>query len=134
MYGLLIGVPYTATYDDLNYRKSLIKIELMTQSTYPYAAVPCRGFYVSRNTMYSDLKQIKEELSTQQLQLHYSRKTGYQILGAEYLLRNHLVQQTRYLLSSNYGKACFGRLHLIHAEEFNGIKACLLQIEKQAHI
>lgn len=44
LYGLLIGVPSTASYDDLNYRKSLIQIELMTQST-RHSCSPCQTFY-----------------------------------------------------------------------------------------
>lgn len=134
LYGLLIGMPYAASYDDLNYRKSLIEIELMTQSTYHSLQSLAEQFYVSRNTMYSDLKQIKEELSAQQLQLNYSRKSGYQIFGTEYLLRNYLVQQTRLLLSSNYGKSCFERLHFTRDEDFSRIKDCLLRIEKKAQI
>ncbi|MFT8708328.1 MAG: BglG family transcription antiterminator [Sporolactobacillus sp.] len=134
LYGLLIGMPNTTFNDDLNYRKSLIEIELMTQSTYHSLQSLAEQFFVSRNTMYSDLKQIKEELSAQQLQLNYSRKSGYQIWGAEYLLRNYLVQQSRYLLSTNYGKSCFERLHLIRDEDFSKIQECLLRIEKKAQI
>jgi transcriptional antiterminator/mannitol/fructose-specific phosphotransferase system IIA component (Ntr-type) len=106
----------------------------MTKDSHHSLQTLADRFYVSKNTMYSDMKQIKKDLMAQHLELSYSRKNGYQILGAEYQLRNHLVQITRHLLKSFYGKSCFNAFHFIQQTDYTNLKTCLAQIEKRAQI
>ncbi|EST12667.1 BglG family transcription antiterminator [Sporolactobacillus laevolacticus] len=134
LYGLLIGTQNAVSYDDMNFRKSLIEMELMTQKMHHSLQTLSERFYVSRNTIYLDMKHIKKDIKAQQLELGYSRKMGYQILGTEYLLRNHLAQLTRNLLKSFYGKSCLSVLHFVHEADYAKLKKCLSQIEQLTQI
>ncbi|MFX3616637.1 MAG: BglG family transcription antiterminator [Sporolactobacillus sp.] len=131
---LLIGTPYPVSQNDVDFRKCLIELELMTHDAHHSLQTLSDRFYVSRNTMYTDMKQIKDNLKSQQLELRYSRKTGYQICGLEYLLRNHLVQITRNLLKSFYGKSCLKVLDFINEADHAKLSERLTLIEKQAQI
>ncbi|MFT8872169.1 MAG: BglG family transcription antiterminator [Sporolactobacillus sp.] len=134
LYGLLTGDPAAASFNDADFRRRLIVLELLTKHEAASLQSLSDQFYVSRNTMYADIKQIKSELQTQQLTLNYSRKTGYCISGSEYALRNYLVQLTRSLLRSRYGMSCLGTLSIIHSEDLDVLSACLSQIEQLAQI
>ncbi|WP_332237126.1 BglG family transcription antiterminator [Sporolactobacillus sp. KGMB 08714] len=134
LYALLIGTDDFAARDDVGFRKCLIELELMTHDAHHTLQTLSDKFYVSRNTMYTDMKQIKEDLKVQQLEISFSRKTGYQITGSEYLLRNDLVQITRHLLKSFYGRSCLSIFGFVNEDEHAKLKERLTLIEEKTQI
>ncbi|WP_100487050.1 BglG family transcription antiterminator [Sporolactobacillus pectinivorans] len=135
LYGLLIGEHNLNSYDrDVELRKCLIEVELMVHQSVNSLQTLSEQFYVSRNTMFADIKQLKEELKALQLGVNYSRRTGYQIKGPEYLLRNQLVHVTRNLLKTAYGKSCLARLNFIDRKDVTKLKDKLALIEEKTQI
>lgn len=119
---------------DIELRKYLIEIELMVNKSYHSLQTLSQKFFVSKNTMYSDIKRIKEDLQPLNLEVSYTRKSGYQIKGHEYAIRNHLVQIIRKLLKTNDGKVWLKRLNLIKEKDILDSKNRLLYIEEKIQI
>ncbi|MCL1389248.1 transcription antiterminator, partial [Listeria monocytogenes] len=59
--------------------------------------------YVSKNTMLTDVKSIKESLHEFENQRDYSRRDGYAVSGAEFLIRNLLAELIREVVQTPYG-------------------------------
>lgn len=135
LYELLIGDEHFSASDrNVTLRKYLIETELMTHRSGSSLQTLSEQFYISRNTMFADIKQLKEELKNLQLSVTYSRKQGYQIEGQEYLLRNQLVHITRNLLKTVYGKSCLTRLNFLNKEDVVLLKGKLAVIEEKTQI
>lgn len=132
---LLIGEnSFISSNHNVELRKYLVEIELMINNNHHSLQTLAEKFYVSRNTMYTDIKIIKEDLQHLNLKVTYSRKSGYQIKGQEYALRNYLVQIIREILKTYYGRACLKRLNLFKEKELLDSKKRLLFIEEKIQI
>ncbi len=53
----------------------------------------CQLFDISKNTVLSDIRQIREEVATRQIQLESDGSRGYRFTGNEYAIRNYLYRQ-----------------------------------------
>lgn len=135
LYALLVGSdPYRAEDSEAEIRQQLLAITFMVLKQQDSLQTLADRFYVSRNTIYADIRQIKADLSGSQLGIHYSRKEGYRISGPEYLLRNQLVQLTRELLKTLYGKSRLLHMQLVDERDIVLLKKSLKQIEQNAQI
>lgn len=135
LYSLLIGDDHFISFNhNVELRKYLVEIELMVNKNFHSLQTLSEKLYVSRNTMYTDIKLIKEDLQHLNLKITYSRKSGYQIKGQEYALRNQLVQLIRKLLKNYYGRAWLKRLNLFTEKEILESKNRLLLIEEKIQI
>lgn len=107
LYASLVGnLSSNSNEYEVDLRKNLIELELIVHSNHHTLQTLSDLFYVSKNTVFSDMKYLKEELRNMNLHVTYSRKDGYQINGPEYLIRNYLVQLINELLKTAYGRSC----------------------------
>lgn len=65
---------------------------------------------VSKGTVLSDIKKIRNELEVEDCQLSYTRKTGFRLLGSEAILRREAKNRTARLMQSLAGR--FGLTYL----------------------
>lgn len=105
------------SYYEASLRRQLIMIQLLMDGRYLSLQALADYVYVSKNTMLTDFKSIKEQLHHHQMQLEYSRKTGYAISGSEFLIRNLLGKLIRDVIKTPYGKFILDEKKLITVSE-----------------
>ncbi|WP_139691973.1 BglG family transcription antiterminator [Sporolactobacillus terrae] len=135
LYATLVGnlSSYSNEYE-VNLRQNLIKVELIVHNSHYTLQNLSDLFFVSKNTVFSDMKHLKEELRNLNLLVTYSRKDGYQINGPEFLIRNHLIQLVNELLKTAYGKSCLINRFNINKDTVSRIKQKLECIEEEVMI
>ncbi|KKB74495.1 MULTISPECIES: BglG family transcription antiterminator [Bacillus] len=89
---------------------------------------------VSKNTMLHDIKTIKESLKNESIDLTYSRKGGYQLIGSEYHIRKRLVIETKKLLMHDAGAALLERKGLVDQKELFFLRKRLMKAEEKLSI
>jgi len=136
LYAILIGnQQFFNDYDhNIELRRNMVEIYLMVHKSQKSLQTLSDKFYVSRNTMFADLKQIKGELKKLQLVVEYSRKKGYLVKGPEYLLRNRIVGTTRNLLKTFYGKSQLKKFTNTSDQELKSLRNMLTLIEEKTQI
>lgn len=135
LFALLIGDPTSNPYEyEVDLRKSLMKAEMIAHNHHHTLQTLSDLFYVSRNTVFSDMKHLKDDLKTFRLHVIYSRKQGYQVDGPEYLIRNHLVQIVSELLKTAYGKSRLITMFNIDKAHIAKLKKKLELIEEKIMI
>ncbi|SFG32474.1 BglG family transcription antiterminator [Sporolactobacillus nakayamae] len=135
LYASLVGnLSSNSNEYEVDLRKNLIKLELIVRNNHHTLQTLSDLFYVSKNTVFSDMKYLKEELKNLNLHVTYLRKDGYQINGPEYLIRNHLVQLINELLKTAYGRSCLIDRFDINKEMVSRIKQKLESIEEEIMI
>ncbi|MBC2369159.1 BglG family transcription antiterminator [Listeria booriae] len=122
------------SYYEASLRRQLIMIELLMTGGYASLQALADYVFVSKNTMLSDVKQIKAYLHGQQMQLDYSRKDGYAIFGSEFLIRNLLAELIRDVIKTPYGKFVLDEKRLITVSEVFLLKKRLEKIEQELQI
>ncbi|MFN2744835.1 MULTISPECIES: BglG family transcription antiterminator [Bacillus] len=128
-----------ATFVELDYippelRTGLIVIKLSTNPARDSLKELADFAAVSKNTMLHDMKAVKESLRNESLDLQYSRKDGYQLIGSEYRIRKKLVIETKKLLTRDAGAALLERKGLIDQNELFLLKERLMKAEKELKI
>ncbi|MCO7128078.1 BglG family transcription antiterminator [Sporolactobacillus shoreicorticis] len=132
LYASLVGnLPSNSNEYEVNLRKSLIKVELIVHNCNYTLQSLSDLFYVSKNTVFSDMKYLKTELRDLNLHVTYSRKEGYQIIGPEYLIRNHLVQLVNELIKTAHGRSCLIDRFNINTCTLSKIRKKLENIEEE---
>lgn len=122
------------TYLSPDIRKTLIIILLLTENNY-YSLKDLADFVeVSKNTMLTDMKTIKEKVRNYSLTLEYSRSKGYQISGSEYKLRNLLVTELKHLLGKDFSEQLLLSEKIISKEEIFFYRKRLMEVESQLKI
>lgn len=135
LYASLIGtISSNSNEYEVNLRKNLIKVELIANNAHHTLQTLSDLYFVSRNTVFSDMKYLKEEIRNLNLYVTYTRKDGYQINGPEYLIRNHLVQLVNELLKTAYGRSCLNTRFNIDKGTISMLKQKLEFIEEEIMI
>ncbi|MGI6501170.1 MAG: BglG family transcription antiterminator [Anaerostipes sp.] len=89
---------------------------------------------VSKNTILSDLKIVKEKLSIHKLELKYTRLKGYFIKGKEFEIRKLLIELVNQILNISFGRYMIGHITHITNEEVEKFRDWLETIEEELRI
>ncbi|MGL5437454.1 MAG: BglG family transcription antiterminator [Lachnospiraceae bacterium] len=88
----------------------------------------------SKNTILTDLKRLKDELSDARICLKYSRENGYQLEGSEYDLRQQLFLVLRSILSDYGQQALAFGVAKINAKQLEHMRNMTETIEQELKI
>lgn len=91
-------------YYEVTLRRQLVLIQLLMKPRFLSLKALADYVYVSKNTVLSDVKWIRDYLSQKRILLKYSRKEGYAISGTEFSIRNQLAEILRKIMKLPYGK------------------------------
>ncbi|WP_261984828.1 helix-turn-helix domain-containing protein, partial [Listeria booriae] len=122
------------SFYEVNIRRKLIMIKLLLHNHYMSLGALADYVYVSKNTMLTDVKSIKENLHEFEIQLDYSRKDGYAVSGSEFLIRNLLAELIREVVQTPYGKFVLDEKKLITVSEVFLLKKRLEKVESKLQI
>ncbi|EAC4534441.1 PRD domain-containing protein [Listeria monocytogenes] len=122
------------SFYEVNIRRKLIMIKLLLHNHYMSLGALADYVYVSKNTMLTDVKSIKESLHEFEIQLDYSRKDGYAVSGSEFLIRNLLAELIREVVQTPYGKFVLDEKKLITVSEVFLLKKRLEKVESKLQI
>ncbi|MGG5318889.1 BglG family transcription antiterminator [Enterococcus sp. AZ072] len=86
---------------------------------------------VSKNTALTDVKRLREALTTQGILINYSRKIGYTIEGPEFSIRNEIVNSLRGLLRKSFSRYLLLEAGYTSNSEIVLLKNRLLKIQSQ---
>lgn len=122
------------SFYEVNIRRKLIMIKLLLHNHYMSLGALADYVYVSKNTMLTDVKSIKESLHEFEIQLDYSRRDGYAVSGSEFLIRNLLAELIREVVQTPYGKFVLDEKKLITVSEVFLLKKRLEKVESKLQI
>lgn len=89
---------------------------------------------ISKNTLLLDLKKVQETIEDDDINVYYSRKDGYTLLGSEYSKRVLLVIAIRKVLEMPQGEEKIIKICKIDQALLNDIKDEISEIERQLQI
>lgn len=89
---------------------------------------------VSKNTILSDLKLVKENLKKYSCELKYTRLKGYFIKGNEFEIRKILIELVNLILNIPYGKYMVERITKVTNGELQKVTDWLEAIERDLKI
>ena len=89
---------------------------------------------ISKNTILSDLKRVQMYLNQYDLNIRYSRKSGYLLEGKEFQIRKLLITLTYQLLKVPNGKIRIKALANIHTEEINEFNNRIESVENNLNL
>lgn len=89
---------------------------------------------ISKNTLLLDLKKLQEKISAYNVNVLYSRRAGYTILGSEYAKRELLIFAIRKILEMPAGKKKIIKIGKIKQENLNSIQESINEIEEKLSI
>ncbi|MBO0420426.1 MAG: BglG family transcription antiterminator [Vagococcus fluvialis] len=87
-------------------------------------------FKVSKNTVVNDLKKTREILEKNNLDLEYSRKTGYQVVGDEWDIRNMIIIAINHVMNHFPNQEYLKHFMDISEEEWLSINHGIAEIEE----
>lgn len=123
--------------DDNLFRIQLRQKLLLLLITIPNKLYTLQDFadllFVSRNTIYSDIKNVKSILPDN-LILRYSRSTGYFIEGLEISILSMIVDYVTFLTKFNEGRRLLHELFMINDDEIECFSKLLNDIERNGEI
>lgn len=122
------------TFYDVELRQHLLLMELIVGESTPSLQDLADVCQVSKNTILKDTKTIKSYLRQKGLDLNYSRKKGYFILGSEFIIRNLLVSLTKQMLRLPGGRILLVEKDLINDEEIFLLRKRLESVEARIGI
>lgn len=122
------------SFYEVNIRRKLIMIKLLLHNHYMSLGALAEYVYVSKNTMLTDVRSIKENLHEFEIQLDYSRKDGYAVTGSEFLIRNLLAELIREVIQTPYGKFVLDEKKLITVNEVFLLRKRLEKVESKLQI
>ncbi|MHC5375649.1 BglG family transcription antiterminator [Enterococcus sp. LJL120] len=90
-----------------NIRKNLIVLEIFIhkQTSLGFFA---NTYGVSKNTVMTDVNELKHTLALKEIQLLYSRKDGYYLSGAELEIKKILISNLHQLFNHNWNETMLG--------------------------
>lgn len=111
-------------------RCDMIVLMLLTKSTELSLQHFIAELKVSKNTVLSDLKAVKEQMAAASLILTHSRETGYQLGGTEYDLRQQLFVILRRIISKYRHSVLITRVGVITKSQLEYTRRITEQIEE----
>lgn len=121
-------------YYEVTLRRELVLIQLLMKPRFLSLKALADYVYVSKNTVLSDVKWIRDYLSQKRILLKYSRKEGYAISGTEFSIRNQLAEILRKIMKLPYGKFILDEKNVITLSETFLLKKRLESVEKQLKV
>ncbi|WP_088810567.1 MULTISPECIES: BglG family transcription antiterminator [unclassified Listeria] len=122
------------TYYEVKLRRQLILIQLLMEPRFLSLKALADYVYVSKNTVLNDVKWIRNHLNERRIHLEYSRKEGYAVNGAEFLIRSKLAELLREVIKIPYGKFVLDEKNLITVSETFLLKKRLESVEKRLQV
>ncbi|MFR3687281.1 MAG: BglG family transcription antiterminator, partial [Enterococcus sp.] len=89
---------------------------------------------VSKNTIVSDIKKLKQQIKKYKLTIDYSRKNGYYFRGDEEVIRGLILVVTDQVMDSIYNRLIFDKYLLIQSAEIDGQREMLRLVEEELHV
>ncbi|WP_321386924.1 BglG family transcription antiterminator [uncultured Enterococcus sp.] len=122
------------TYYEGKYRRALLLLHLLLSKEDMNLAELTDQLLVSKNTALAEIKRLKQELESKGIFLKYSRKTGYALLGSEFIIRNELVNTLKSLLKQPSGKYFLLETGFIKEHELLLLKNRLTNLQQRAQL
>ena len=122
------------TYYVADYRRVLLFLHLSLSEADLNLQELADQLLVSKNTALADVKRLKKELESNGIFLKYSRKTGYTLLGSEFVIRNELVNTLKQVLKQPSGKYFLLETGFIQEYELVVLKKRLTHLQQQAQV
>lgn len=89
---------------------------------------------VSKNTIVSDIKKLKQQIKKYKLTIDYSRKNGYYFRGDEEVIRGLILVVTDQVMDSIYNRLIFDKYLLIQSAEIDAQREMLRLVEEELHV
>lgn len=89
---------------------------------------------VSKNTIVSDIKKLKKQLSRHKLTIDYSRKGGYYFRGDEEAIRGLILVVTDQVMESIYNRLIFEKYLDIQVTEIEAQRRMLCLVEEELQV
>lgn len=89
---------------------------------------------VSKNTIVSDIKKLKKQLSRHKLTIDYSRKGGYYFRGDEEAIRGLILVVTDQVMESIYNRLIFEKYLDIQVTEIEAQRRMLRLVEEELQV
>lgn len=89
---------------------------------------------VSKNTIVSDIKKLKEFLSKHRITIEYSRKKGYYFKGNEEIIRGVILSITDKVMESIYNTVIFHKYLLLSEQEIEEKRKLIRMIESELQV
>lgn len=89
---------------------------------------------VSKNTIVSDIKKLKKQLSRHKLTIDYSRKSGYYFRGDEEAIRGLILVVTDQVMESIYNRLIFEKYLAIQVTEIDAQRRMLRLVEEELQV
>lgn len=89
---------------------------------------------VSKNTIVSDIKKLKKQLSRHKLTIDYSRKGGYYFRGDEEAIRGLILVVTDQVMESIYNRLIFEKYLDIQTAEIEAQRRMLRLVEEELQV
>lgn len=89
---------------------------------------------VSKNTIVSDIKKLKKQLSRHKLTIDYSRKGGYYFRGDEEAIRGLILVVTDQVMESIYNRLIFEKYLAIQVTEIEAQRRMLRLVEEELQV
>ncbi|WP_028274552.1 BglG family transcription antiterminator [Atopococcus tabaci] len=121
-------------YFSVDFRRSLMLLKMLIKNEYTSLLDLANLVYISKNTALNDIKQIKKQLVSAPIELTYTRKEGYQVMGDELSLRRLLNREVAKVLETPIGNFLLSELNLIDKNESAFLKQRLEKVEKRLEI
>ena len=86
-------------------------------------------FSISKNTAFSDIHKLNDELNKEDLSIAYSRRDGYHVKGSEFIKRNRISICLERLVQSNNGLIFLRELFVVEGEQIGKINELLSRTE-----
>ncbi|WP_257702099.1 BglG family transcription antiterminator [Vagococcus luciliae] len=130
-------VEYNILLDDMYFisspkeRAHMLIIIMCTVSEDLSANYFSEEFRVSNNTIFNDLKKAKEEVNHFECSIEYSRRSGYEIRGTEWNIRNCMLQSINFMMRNKRGALLLKHYMKITVTEFNLLQMRIKAIESE---
>lgn len=89
---------------------------------------------VSKNTIVSDIKKLKQQIKKYKLTIDYSRKNGYYFRGDEEVIRGLILVMTDQVMDSIYNHLIFDKYLIIQPAEIDAQRKMLRLVEEELHV
>ncbi|MGL4694633.1 BglG family transcription antiterminator [Enterococcus larvae] len=122
------------TYYEGEYRRALLLLHLLLSKEDMNLAELTDQLLVSKNTALAEIKRLKQELEVKGIFLKYSRKTGYTLLGSEFVIRNELVNTLKNMLKQPSGRYFLLETGFVEEHELLLLKNRLTNLQKKAQL
>lgn len=86
---------------------------------------------VSKNTILADIKEVKKNIDSKNMQLHYSREIGYHIKGNEWEKRSLMIEIVQHISKNFGGEVLLQKYMDLSSEKAQNLNTQILKIEEE---